>query len=93
MANSVKVRSEGFPKRAAKFMTALYASLNGETFTPFDTIADPIVSGEEPDHVNTVIKVLSDMQYVETQTDENGRVSLRLTPSGVVQRSIRVKGE
>lgn len=72
-----------FPKRAGRFMKALFLALNATTFTSIPTIADPLVSGEETANVDRTVKILSDMEYVEVQTDANGVKSLRLTPSGV----------
>lgn len=77
-----------FPKRAKRFMEALFGGLNETTFTPISAIQDPLVSQEEKVHVDSTVKILSDMQYLEVQTDANGAKSLRLTPSGVAHKNL-----
>lgn len=72
-----------FVKRAGKFMKGLLSNLNADTFTAVSAISDPAVSTEQLENIERTVKVLSDMAYVESQTDENGEISLRLTPSGV----------
>lgn len=72
-----------FVKRAGRFIKALLNSANGETFTPVSSIEDVAVTGEEPGNVDRTIEILRNMEFIETVTDENGNVSIRLTPSGV----------
>lgn len=81
-----------FPKRAGRFMKGLLNSLNATTFTAIPTITDPVVSGEEAANVDSTVKILADMQYVEVQTDANGVKSLRLTPSGVTHTNVNFGG-
>ena len=70
-----------FVKRAGKFMKALVAALNPDTFTPVSDIA--IATVEEPQNVESVIRVFESMGRVEVVTDENGAKSLKLTADGV----------
>lgn len=72
-----------FPKRAGRFMKALLSGLNATTFTPLNAISNPLVANEEAKNVESTVKILSDMQFIEQQKDANGVTSLRLTPSGV----------
>jgi len=81
-----------FPKRAGRFMSALFNALNETTFTPISAIQDPLVAGEEKVHVDSTVKILSDMQYIEVQTDANGAKSLRITPSGSKHKNMYFQG-
>lgn len=93
MARTPILRAEGFNRRAGKFIDALYSSLNGETFVAVQDISNETVAAEQPENTSRTVSVLSNMGYIETATDAEGRQTLRLTPAGVVQQSIRVKSE
>lgn len=73
-----------FAKRAGKFMRALFLALNGDTFTDVSAISSPDVADEDSVNVESTVKILSDMEYVEVARGENGETTLRLTPSGVI---------
>lgn len=81
-----------FPKRAGRFMKALLSSLNASTFTPVSAITDPLVSSEDVNNVDSTVKILADMEYIEVQANADGTKSLRLTPSGVNHLSVSFGG-
>lgn len=76
-----------FAKRAGKVINGLLNGSNDATFTALHTIEDASVLTEEAQDVGRVVQVLSDMEYIEVQTDANGVQSIRLTPAGVVAKS------
>lgn len=81
-----------FPKRAGRFMKALLSGLNATTFTPISAIKDPLVVNEEAVNVDRTVTILTNMEFVEAQTDASGVKSLRLTPSGVTHLEISFSG-
>lgn len=93
MAKTPILRAEGFNRRAGKFIDALYSALNGDTFIAVADISNETVAAEQPENLARTVNVLANMGYIEQGVDAEGRVTLRLTPSGVVQQSIRVKEE
>jgi hypothetical protein len=76
-------RSSMFAKRAGRFTKALIQALNGETFTPIGSITATEVVTEDDANIDSTLSVLSNMQFVEVSTNENGEKIARLTPSGV----------
>lgn len=72
-------------------MKALLTNLNDATFTPIPQITDPLVAGEQAQNVDSTVKILSDMGFVEVQTDANGVKSLRLTPSGLTHTNFHFR--
>lgn len=75
-----------FVKRVGKFMKALLKSLNAQTFTPFASITDPIVANELNEDVIRTVYIMEMQKHIEVQTNPDGSLSLRLTPSGVALR-------
>jgi len=93
MASTPTIRAEGFHRRAGRVITGIYASLNGETFTATADMANETVQAEDAANIERTVNILADMQYIEKGLDEQGRQTLRLTPSGVVQAQLRVSEE
>lgn len=81
-----------FVKRAGKFTRALLEGLNDATFTRLADHPSPDVASEEDDNVTRTIRVLEKQEHLEVVTDDNGDVSLRLTPSGAQLLSIFNQG-
>jgi len=92
-AKTPTVRAEGFHRRAGRFITSLYSGLNGETYTAVPDIQNEMVQAEDAANLDRTVNILVSMGYVETGVDDQGRQTLRLTPSGVVQANLRVSEE
>lgn len=72
-----------YGKRAGSVIQALVKGANDAEFTPLASYDNPVVSEEDFDNVERTVNVLKSMGYIEVSANEQGALSIRLTPSGV----------
>lgn len=76
-----------FARRAARVLGALVKGADEANFTPLSAIDSPSVIDEDPENIESTVKVLEQMGYVEVQSDAEGHPqSIKLTSSGVTMR-------
>ncbi len=72
-----------FAKRAARVVSGLVKGANEADFTPLASYSEPVVAGEDFENIEQTVKVLEMQGYIEVSANEQGALSIRLTPSGV----------
>jgi len=72
-----------FAKRASRVISSLVKGANEADFTPLASYVEPVVAEEDFENIENTVNVLQSMDYIEVSANEQGALSIRLTPSGV----------